>query len=438
MDYLPYLSMKTFRGVITRRTNPQLKGPGGVKDKLDQLFDGIFPPTFYRWNDKENKYIFKSGAMLYLRHFEHMKDKDNFQGVECSKFLVDEGTQFEEAQVVYLMSRMRNPSNKEVKPHLKITCNPDYNSYLRKWIEWYLLPDGKPDPEKCGVIRYFYRIDDKMVWGDDPEELKKKYRKHSNPISFTFIGANVYDNPVLMEANPEYVDWLEGLGNLEKERLLLGNWFAKEESVGYFERSWLGKIHYLPENVECRVRSWDIAGALPSDVNPDPDYTAGVRMSKTRDTGKYVIEDVVRDRLRPYDVEQLIIDTARRDGFDTVITIPCDPGAAAQAYAKALVKRLSELGFYARLKISNKSKVDRFRPFAALTQSGGCDYIEGDWNDEYFKELEMFDGLNLRLKHDDMVDASADAFSTIASGTIIPIFKLPDTSKVSEFSFLHS
>ena len=128
-------------------------------------------------------------------------------------------------------------------------------------------------------------------------------------------------------------------------------------------------------------------------------------MSKTKDTGKYIIEDVARDRLRPYDVEQLIIDTARKDGFDTLIAIPCDPGAAAQAYAKSLVKRLSELGFYARLVMTNKSKVERFKPFAALAQAGGVDYIEGDWNDEYFRELEMFDGLNMRLKKDDLLNS---------------------------------
>jgi len=405
MDFLPYLYLKRFRGIITRRTTPQLKAPGGLKDKLDQLFEESLPVGFFRWRDKENKYVFKSGAELYLRHFELLRDKENFQGVECSKFLVDEGTQFEEEQVIYLMSRMRNPSCPEVKPHMKITCNPDYNSYLRKWIEWYLLPDGKPDPDKCGKVRYFYRIDNKMHWGDDPVELKNRLKKRSDPISFTFINAVVYDNPVLMQSQPEYVDWLEGQTEIEKERLLYGNWYAKEEAVGYFERSWLGKLHKLPEDVHSRVRSWDIAGALVSDVNPDPDYTVGLRMSKTKDTGKYIIEDVVRDRLRPYDVEQLIIDTARKDGFDTLITIPCDPGAQAQAYAKSLVKRLSELGFYTRLVVTNKSKVERFKPFASLAQAGGVDYIEGDWNDEYFRELEMFDGLNMRLKKDDLLNS---------------------------------
>jgi len=49
-------------------------------------------------------------------------------------------------------------------------------------------------------------------------------RKSSGPIGATFIPASVYDNPALLEVDPEYVAWLESLPLLGPVRLLGGNW----------------------------------------------------------------------------------------------------------------------------------------------------------------------------------------------------------------------
>jgi hypothetical protein len=43
-------------------------------------------------------------------------------------------------------------------------------------------------------------------------------------ISVTFIPAKVFDNPALLQVNPEYLAWLLSLPLLERERLLSGNW----------------------------------------------------------------------------------------------------------------------------------------------------------------------------------------------------------------------
>jgi len=287
------------------RTTPQLKGPGGLHEKAEQLFRMIDPKV--RWRDKEHHFLFSSGAKVYLRHFENAKDKENFQGWEVSQFLVDEGQQFEEEMVTYLTSRMRNPRCVEVRPHMKITCNPDYGSFLRHWLEWYLDPDtGIPIPERDGVMRYFLKLDGKMVWGDSRLELIEKYGKshlsadHQNqvkPLSFRFTAANVYDNPILCNAQPEYVGWLEGLGRVEKARLLYGSWLAREEGSGYFKSEWTPMIPMRPIRAIKRVRAWDISGTMPSDTNPNPDWTAGVLMSKDLNS-IYTVEDVVRDRRR--------------------------------------------------------------------------------------------------------------------------------------------
>lgn len=439
MDFLKYIHLPTFRGLITRRTTPQLKGPGGIHDTAMNLFKKADPKV--RWKDKDGKFVFSSGAEVFLRHFEMLASKDNFQGAQCNLFLVDEGQQYEEAMVTYLMSRMRNPQCPQVKPHMKITCNPDYGSFLRHWLEWWLDPDtGIPLPERDSKTRWFIRDDDKMMWADSREECIAKYGKphldadHKNqvkPMSFKFIAANVYDNPVLMEAQPEYVGWLEGLGRVEKARLLYGSWFAREEGSGYFKAEWTPLIPLAPISAVKRVRAWDISGTMPSDTNPNPDWTAGVLMSKDK-SSIYTVEDVVRDRRRHGGVYDLILETARWDGDDVQIIIPCDPGAAGKAYAAQLIRDLAGEGFYARMKQTNKSKVTRFAPFASVAEAGGVQVVTAEWNAEYFMELERFDG-GKNIK-DDMVDATSDAFHALATDIHIPDFIVPEMTQTNQFA----
>lgn len=439
MDFLQYIQYPKFRGVITRRTTPQLKGPGGILDNAMDLYQKLDPKV--RWKDKDGYFQFSSGARVYLRHFETLSAKDNFQGSEVNLFLVDEGQQFEEAMVTYLMSRMRNPKCPEVTPHMKITCNPDYDSFLRGWLEWYLDQEtGIPIPERDGVTRWFVVNDGKLMWAGSKEEAIQRYgkadlpedhKRQVKPLSFKFVSANVYDNPVLVEHNPEYVAWLEGLGRVEKARLLHGSWYARAESAGYWKKEWVEEVALAPLTALQRVRAWDISGTLPSDTNPNPDWTAGVLMSKDKHS-LYYVEDVVRDRQRHGGVFDMILDTARRDGVDTTILIPCDPGAAGKAYAAQLVRELAEHGFVARIKQTNKSKVTRFAPFAALCEAGGVRMVRGAWNEEYISELERFDGT--RNIKDDQVDATSDAFHHLASNIHIPDFMPPDMKQENPFA----
>lgn len=437
MDFLKHVHDPEFRGCMVRRTTPQLTGPGGLLEKALSLFQLIDPKV--RWRDKQDHFAFTSGAKIFLRHFQDLKAKDNFQGWEVTKFLVDEGQQFEEAMVVYLMSRMRNPKCL-VPPHMKITCNPDYDSFLRHWLDWWLDPEtGIPLPERDGLTRWFVRNDDKMLWADSRREAIELYgkpdlddyhKKQVKPISFTFISANVYDNPVLCEVDPDYVGWLEGLGRVEKARLLHGSWLAREEGSGYFKEEWINKVHSPELKAIKRVRAWDISGTMPSDTNKDPDWTAGVLMSKTN-AGVYTVEHVVRDRRRHGGVFELILQTAQEDGQDVDIIIPQDPGAAGKAYAAQLIRDLADYGFYARMKATNKSKVTRFAPFAAIAEAGFVQIVTAEWNADYLSELIRFDGS--RNIKDDMVDATSDCFNALSTGLHIPDFTVPDMLQTNHF-----
>ncbi|AXY86958.1 putative terminase large subunit [Pseudomonas phage PaYy-2] len=438
MDFMKYIHDPNFRGVMTRRTTPQIKGPGGLLEKATDLFKLVDPKV--KWKDKDGKFVFSSGAVIFLRHFEQESDKDSFQGWEVSKFLVDEGQQFTEGMVTYLISRMRNPKC-SVVPHMKITCNPDYNSFLRKWIEWWLDPDtGIPIPERSGVTRWFVRKGGKMFWGDTKEECIALHGNPSlapddedqvKPISFKFIAANCFDNPILMLNAPEYVANLEALPRVEREKLLDGSWHAREEGAGYFTRDWCQIVPHPPLRVLKRVRAWDISGSIESETNRNPDWTAGVLMSRTKE-GLFTVEDVVRERRLFGGVFDLILETAKQDGQDVEIQIPCDPGAAGKAYAAQLIRDLADHGFHARPKTTNKSKVTRFAPFVSVAETKSVQVVAGDWNEDYFDELERFDGS--KAIKDDQVDATSDAFNALSLGSlIIPDFLPPDMTQSNKF-----
>lgn len=379
--------MSNFRGVILRRTMVQVTGPGGPAETGQELYQ----PFGAQFRVKDSKFVFPNKATIVCKGCEQEKDKHNFQGWQVSAFLVDEAQQFEESQVLYFISRMRTSA--PMKPVMMMTANPDYNSYLRVWLEdaGYLDERGLPRKDMDGVTRWFIRQGNKMIWAASAEELKEAYGEDCGPMSFVFYPANIHDNPVLMERDKSYVFKLQNLPRVEMERLYLGSWYAKEESSGYFKREWCNKVNLFEQDIVSYCRAWDIAGSLPSETLPNPDWTAGVLMAKTKQ-GRYIIVDVVRFRARFGEVMQKIIQVAKEDPDGTQIILPQEPGQAGKAAGSMMIKELIEEGFYARMRPSNKSKTVRFQPFAAASEANLIDYVDGKWCDDYFDELEQFDG----------------------------------------------
>lgn len=308
-----------------------------------------------------------------------------------------------------------------MKPKMRMTCNPaGKGHWLTNWLEWYLLPSGLPDPDRCGVKRYFTMRDSEMVWGNTPEEVQQQV-PNCSPLSLTFINANVYDNPVLMERQPEYVAWLEGQDRETKEALLYGNWYVTKMQENYFRRRWTPIITEAPF-AGRRVRGFDMAGSLKDEVNKDPDYTATVLMSKSKD-GRYVIEHAYRMRERFNTVEQYIFKLSESDPMDITYVIPVDAGAAGKAYASGLQRDLAERGRHTRLHpTGNKSKLIRFRPMASVCEAGYVSVVSADWNDWFFDELEQFRGDG--KQHEDALDAAVSAFWFLNQSGNLPDFTL--------------
>lgn len=436
-----------FRCTIFRRTQPELKRQGGLIDESKQIytdFGGEYKSQAMTWD-------FPSGAKISFNAIATDDDLGSWQGSQLVRALIDEAAdKWTEKQVLFLLSRLRSAHSK-IHPQLILTCNPDINSFLKSWVDYCLDENGVPKEGTEHKIRWMYVYDNKVFWADSPEESFELYgkprgmiyargmteeemlsysvedrRKLFMPKSFRFIPTGVFDNPYLLPPkNDSYLANLLAQPYVNQLKYLHGSWTARESGSGYFKREWTPVVDYPPQNPISRVRSWDFAATEVSQAVPNPDWSAGVKLSRDQ-MGIYYVEDVVRFRARTDKVLKTVAEVAIADGVgECQVTIPKDPGAAGATANAFYIRTLAEAGIAAKsCTISGHAgKVTRFQPFAALCEGGSVRVVKGDWNEEFFRELEQFTGG--RNEKNDQVDAVSDAFTTLARQLQIPTFSVP-------------
>lgn len=187
MEALRFVHHPQYRAVILRRTFPQLQE---IIDRCWHFYPqigGVYRSTEHRW-------YFDSGAVINLGHMQHENDRYSYQGKEYQFIGFDELTQFLETQYLYLHSRARS-SVEDLPPRIRATTNPGGAGH--SWVKRRFIDIAPPGTTYV-----------------DPD----------TGLSRTFIPSRVYDNPSLMEADPAYVARLKALPDIERKRLLEGDW----------------------------------------------------------------------------------------------------------------------------------------------------------------------------------------------------------------------
>lgn len=426
---LKYCQDPNAKVIIVRLTYPLLKAIGGLVDESQHIYKHFGAV----WKIQPLEWHFPNGAMI--KFVAMPADRTEVQGWQATNIIVDEGAEFQIEDILALKARLRGARYKG-KLSITITCNPSRQSWLFNWVEWCLdKTTGVPVAGTEAITRWFVILSGKIKWGTSPEQLFEEHGhgytlgKDFIPVSFRFIPMTVHDNPILLKNNPGYLANLLAQSRVAQLRFLHGSWTAVVEGSSFFQRGWITVVHAPPVTAQ-RVRSWDLAASIPSEVNPDPDYTAGVLLSRTPE-GVYYIEHAKRDRKLTDGVLKLIVDTAVEDSLDVPVTIPRDSGAGGKAANSFFTRHLIERGLtVSSVTMSGHSgKVQRFLPFASMCESGHVRIVEGDWNDDYLTELETFTGS--RNDHDDYVDATSDAFNKLCKQVVMPTFSIPDLSQPS-------
>lgn len=413
LEGLRHRNVKGFGAVIFRKNYTQITAQGGLWDASHKIYDNVDCASPRK--SPKLHWLFDSGGRLNFAHLDSEDDLNSWQGTEITYLGFDELTHFSKHQFLYMLSRNRSTCG--IKPYVRATCNPDSDSWVADFISWWIDQDtGYAIEERSGKIRYMCVVNDTIHQADTREELAEKFNISVNDCkSITFIKSSLEDNKILMKADPSYMANLKAMTELDMERLLKGNWKIKASAGMYFKRIQIpidNMLSVAPNDFTFVCRAWDLASTDENEKG-DADYTSGVLIGR-RPNGLFTVLDVINVRIKAGEVGKLIQLTAKVDrekyGSKLLVRIPQDPGACGKIVAQQYIKMLA--GYNVKSETVSGSKQNRATPFASQWQNGNIEILVADWNEEYFNQLESFP----QSKHDDMVDASSDAFNECVKG----------------------
>ena len=140
------------------------------------------------YRESEKRLYFPNGSTVTLGYCSSVRDCLRYQGQEYDIIAIDEATQLSEYQFSIFKACLRGVEN--VPRRMYLTCNPGGIGHA--WVK-----------------RLF---------------IDRAFRSDEDPGDYRFISARVYDNPVLMSADPDYVRQLESLPQKLRDAWLLGRW----------------------------------------------------------------------------------------------------------------------------------------------------------------------------------------------------------------------
>lgn len=180
-----------------------------------------------RYNDSRKEITFPNGSMILFGYCNTDADTDRYQGTEVDVLFLDEATQLSEQQIKDLNACVRGTGSYPKRTYY--TCNPGGKGHAY-------------------IKRLF--IDREYVNGEYPED-------------YSFIQSRVYDNDVLMAADPEYIRQLEALPEAKRKAWLDGDWDSfigqvfpewRNDAAHYKDRQWTHVI----DDLDDIPQSWRI------------------------------------------------------------------------------------------------------------------------------------------------------------------------------------
>ena len=165
--------------LLLRRTFADLSLPDALMSIAHEWW---FNEPGVHWNDRTKTYTFPSGATVTFGYLDGPRDHLRYQGAQLTMIGIDEASQCRENQIMYLMSRLRRPSESNVPLRFRLCSNP-------------------------GDISHHF--------------LKSRYVE-SKEEDKVFIAARMEDNPHLN--TEEYMETLSELDDITYKQLALGDW----------------------------------------------------------------------------------------------------------------------------------------------------------------------------------------------------------------------
>lgn len=281
-------------------------------------------------------------------------------------------------------------------------------------LRWFAetLPTRMNDPKKSVIVVIMQRLHQGDVSGHILEEelgyehlmLPMEYEKARSCI--TCIGFKDWrteeDELLFPERFPREV--------VERDKKVL-----KTAAAGQFQQRPaprggamipVAKFKFIktaPTELFSINRYWDKAGTEAGGKR-----TAGVKMARDRE-GRIYILHVVKGQWAAPERESVIKNTAIMDGRRCHVWVEQEPGSGGKESAEATIRNLS--GFTVRAERPTGDKAFRAEPFASAVDGGNVYIVEGEWNQDYVGECELFPFGRFA----DQVDASSGAYNKVTA-----------------------
>lgn len=271
LEALTDIRNTNFYATLLRKEKEDSRKTGGIIDKSDGVYQQY---GIYNKSQQDMTWNFSAGGKLkfdyYSDSFEDFKKR--FQGLELSFVGVDEITHMPYEYFKYLLTSNRNAHN--IKNRFRGTCNPDPDSWVANFIEWWIGEDGTPIKERNGVVRYCFMYGDtvnEIYWGDTKQEVYEQAKERIDRLwrkeyelfgskedmfikSVTFIEGKLEENIKLMKSDPNYLGNLANQSDEQVARDLDGNWKFKTAGVGLLTFEDLERLFnnsYQTEGLRC-------------------------------------------------------------------------------------------------------------------------------------------------------------------------------------------
>ncbi len=403
VEPLRHIKNPRFSAAIFRRTTPELTRPGGAWVEAREMYPLL---NAIATSSPIHAYTFPTGATVTFSHLQREADVETWKSSQIPLIEFDQLETFEASQFWYMLSRNRSTCG--IRPYIRASANPQ-PGWLADFLAWWIGEDGFAIPERSGKIRWMVREGGRVFWDDDREKLQAEHPR-STPLSVTFVLSTLYDNPILMQKDPDYLAKLQALDLVERERLLGdavkgGNWKIAPAAGKIFNRAWYEIVEAVPAGGKM-VRFWDLAATVKKAGN-DPDFTASCLMKKVE--GVYYILEATADQISPSRTDANMKNSAIQDGKPVRVRWEEEGGASGKRDSQHIAKNLA--GFDACGRAPKGDKLLRWKPFAAQAEAGNVKLLRGDWNERWLAHMHSQEGKP--TQHDDEADAGSGAFDEL-------------------------
>lgn len=226
IEALRQVHISHYKALILRKTYPQLTE---LIDKTRNYYPRLFPRAKY--NDSRHVWTFPSGAKVVFGSMQHAKDRTNYQGKAYDFIGFDELTHFTAEEYTYLFSRNR-PNGAGTRVYMRATANP--GGIGHGWVKERFITAGRP------MQTIWDKVD--VRYPDGHTEARWKSR--------IFVPSSVFDNEILLQNDPTYLDKLAAMPEADRNALLYGDW---DSFTGQVFTEWRNDREHRHDRVNTHV-----------------------------------------------------------------------------------------------------------------------------------------------------------------------------------------